>query len=222
MLSQGPVKPGETPEAPRTTIFHEMIHQWVGMIDAPMGVSSWFSEGLTTYYQDLLQVRGGFETLSNYQSAINKLFESYYTSKARNWSADAITKVGFSDEEVRHTPYLRSALYFYDLDARIRQKSRGKRTLKDMIFPMFISREKGEKFDTSKWISMVVAELGPQEEDHFEKLVIDGSLTIEPRADLFGPCFARQVASFNHDGKVISGYRWALKRGIRETVCRAY
>ncbi|MGC4249880.1 MAG: hypothetical protein QM605_00005, partial [Sphingobium sp.] len=45
MLSQGPVKPGETPEAPRTTIFHEMIHQWVGMIDAPMGVSSWFSEG---------------------------------------------------------------------------------------------------------------------------------------------------------------------------------
>lgn len=211
MLSRGPLKPGEPRTEPRTTLFHEMIHQWTGGIEAPQGVSSWFSEGLTTYYQDLLQLRGGFQSVAEYQANINDLAEAYFTSKARNWSADAITKVGFSDEEVRHTPYKRSAMYFYDLDARIRAQSNGKRNLDSLMFPMFVSREKGTRFDQAAWIAMVTKELGPGEKGRFERLILAGTDTLDPRSDMFGPCFAR----------VADSYRWARVKTVPDARCGA-
>jgi hypothetical protein len=220
MLSRGPLKPGEPRVAPRLTLFHEMIHQWVGFIDAPQGESSWYSEGLTSYYQDLLPLKGGFITLDEYEAAINRLAEDYFTSKARNWSAAEITKVGFGDEEVRHTPYRRSALYFADLDARIRAHSGGKRSLDSLLFPMFMAREKGMKFDTAKWEAMVVAELGPVEKERFERLILQGSDTLEPRADTFGPCFERKATMFAKDGKEIPGFIWVRVTGVPDATCR--
>lgn len=222
MLARGPLEPGEARVAPRLTLFHEMIHQWVGGIEAPQGVSSWFSEGLTNYYEKRLPMRGGFISLDAFGKEINALAEEYFTSKARNWSAEAITKIGFTDEEVRHTPYRRSALYFYDLDARIRAHSGGKRTLDSLMFPMFLAREKGQRFDQARWIAMVTTELGPEEKGRFERLILEGSDTLEPRDDAFGPCFTRQATSFTKDGKRIPGYRWVRAAGVPDARCRAY
>lgn len=219
MLARGPLKPGEPPVAPRSTLFHEMIHQWVGNIAEANGIASWFTEGLTNYYQDLLMLRGGFITPAQYGSAIDTLAEEYFTSKARNWSAAAIAKVGFADEEIRHTPYRRGALYFYDLDARIRAKSGGRRTLDSLLFPMFLAREKGRRFDNAAWIAMVAAELGPEEKGRFERLVIDGTDTLDPRSDAFGPCFARRPASFATPHGPVSGYRWIRVAGVRDDRC---
>lgn len=219
MLSRGPLKPGEARVAPRSTLFHEMIHQWVGGIAEPNGIASWFTEGLTNYYQDLLMLRGGFISPTEYGAAINTLAEEYFTSKARNWSAVQITKVGFGDEEIRHTPYRRGALYFYDLDARMRAKSGGKRTLDTVLFPMFRAREKGERFDNARWIAMITAELGADERGRFERLILDGSDTLDPRADAFGPCFTRVATSFAKDGKTIPGYRWVRVAGVSDNRC---
>ena len=219
MLSRGPSAPGDPDRNPQSTLFHEMIHQWVGGIDAPAGESSWFSEGLTNYYQDVLQLRSGFIDVAEYGDAINDLSEDYFTSKARNWSAEAITKVGFGDEEIRHTPYRRGAMYFHDLDARIRAKSGGKRTLDDLMFPMFLAREKGMRFDTAKWTEMVTAELGPEEQGRFERLILTGTDTLEPRADAFGPCFAREATQFDKDGKRIAGYRWVRVARVPDRRC---
>ncbi|MBB4155578.1 hypothetical protein GGQ80_003503 [Sphingomonas jinjuensis] len=216
MLARGPLAPSETAVAPRSTLFHEMIHQWVGNIQEPNGIASWFTEGLTNYYQDLLMLRGGFVTPAAYQAAINTLAEEYYTSKARNWSAAQITKVGFGDEEVRHTPYRRGALYFYDLDARIRAASGGKRTLDSVLFPMFLAREKGQSFDNARWIAMVTAELGPGEKTRFERLIIDGIDTLAPQSDAFGPCFTRQPATYAGN---VPGYRWTRVVDVPDSRC---
>lgn len=216
---QAPSAPGAPATAPRSTLFHEMIHMWTGAIDAPVGISSWFSEGLTTYYEHVLPMRGGFETVAQYDAAINDLAQRYYTSKARNTSALNITKVGFSDEEVRHTPYVRSALYFADLDARIRAKSGGARNLESLLFPMFLAREKGERFDHAKWIAMVTGELGPQEEARFQRIIIEGSDTLIPAGDAFGPCFQLEPTTFKKDGKDIAGHRWTRIAGVPDANC---
>lgn len=220
MLSRGPLQPGEPRTAPRSTLFHEMIHQWVGSIAEPNGIASWFTEGLTNYYQDLLMLRGGFVTPAEYAAAINRLTEDYVTSKARNWSAARITEVGFGDEEVRHTPYRRGALYFYDLDARIRAHSGGRRTLDSLLFPMFRARERGARFDNARWIAMVTAELGAGEKARFERLILAGTDTLDPRGDAFGPCFARQPARFQKAGAWIPGYRWVRVAGVPDRACR--
>lgn len=220
MLSRGPLKEGEARVAPRITLFHEMIHMWVGGIEAPVGVESWFAEGLTTYYQNELPLRGGFVSLEDYGKEINKLAEGYYTSSARNMSADAIAEVGFADEQVRHLPYQRSALYFADLDARIRARSGGKRNLESLLFPMFEAREKGEIFDHARWIAMVTGELGPRERGRFERLIIQGTDTIRPASDAFGSCFKHKTAVFKRDGKRYPGFRW-VRTPISEAKCMA-
>ncbi|MCW1984349.1 UNVERIFIED_ORG: putative metalloprotease with PDZ domain [Sphingomonas sp. R1F5B] len=209
MLSRGPLAPGEQSEMPSSLFFHEMIHQWTGQIDAPSGISSWFSEGLTTYYEDDLQWRGGFESADAYLAAVNRLARRYFTSKARNMAAADVVKIGFGDEEVRHIVYYRAAMYFHDLDARIRAHSQGQRTLESVLFPLFLSREQGARFDTEAWLAAIVRELGDESErDRFKRLILDGTDTLDPLSDTFGPCFARVAAQWDTPHGRVDGWQW--------------
>lgn len=222
MLSRGPLKPGEPRVAPQDTLFHEMIHQWVGGIEAAQGVSSWFSEGLTTYYTHVLPMRGGFQSLDQYRDSINELTRDYFINKARNWSADAIVKVGFGDDQIRHLPYQRGALYFADLDARIRMKSNGKRNLESLLFPLFKEREQGRRFDHARWIELVTQELGPEEKGRFERLILAGTDTLDPLPGAFGPCFTRKATTYDAGGKPVTGYEWVRVPGVADSRCRRW
>src|SRR5690606_18726519 len=110
MLSRGPARPGEAASGPRSTFLHEMIHQWVGGIEGPPGVTSWFSEGLTSYYTNLLPLLGGFGSVKEYGEGANEIARSYYTNPAREWSAEDIAAAGFGDEKARRVPYQRGTL----------------------------------------------------------------------------------------------------------------
>ncbi len=223
MLSRGPARPGENDgEGPRSTFFHEMIHLWVGGVEGPQGVTSWFSEGLTTYYTALLPMHGGFGSVAEYGDAINEIAKSYYASPARNWSAERIVEVGFADGDVRHVPYWRGALYFADLDSQIRAASGGRRTLHDFIREIFYAREREEyAFDHAKWIELVTKETGREAAEEFKSVILEGE-TIAPAADAFGPCFERRSAAFDTaDGKA-DGFEWVRVAGISDEICRAY
>lgn len=222
MLSRGPLKPGETPAAPRRTLFHEMIHQWVGGIEAPQGVSSWFSEGLTTYYEYILPFRGGFEDGAAYLVGINRLARDYYTNPARGMSAREIAKVGFGDDRIRHMPYQRGAFYFADLDARIRARTAGKRNLETLVFQIFRERQSGQRFDHDRWIEAISAILGKSEGDRFAHVIIDGADIDTPANDAFGPCLERVPTQFGTDRGPIAGYSWNFRAGIEPGACRTW
>jgi hypothetical protein len=85
---------------------------------------------------------------------------------------------------------------------------------------MFLAREKGMKFDTAKWETMVSAELGPEEKGRFERLILQGSDTLEPRPDAFGPCFERKATMFTKDGKEIAGFAWVRVPNMPDAKCR--
>jgi hypothetical protein len=160
MLSQCVAPRDSANTETRETFAHEMVHQWVGQIEGPPGVTPWFHEGLTTFYTRLLPMRGGFVSLDEYLRSINQSAESYYTSPGRGFSADSIARLGFGSENIRHVPYHRGALYFADLDARIRAASDGRRKLDDMVLTLFQRRQGGERIDQDTWVAAVTAELG--------------------------------------------------------------
>ncbi|HEY4546975.1 MAG TPA: hypothetical protein VIG90_11210 [Pedomonas sp.] len=222
MLSRGPLEPGEAAVAPRTTLIHEMLHQWTGGIDAPHGISSWFSEGLTTYYQTILPARGNFETLDEYEAAINDLASDYYSNPALRMSAAEITKVGFSDAVIRHMPYQRGALYFADLDARIRAKSGGARTLETLLFQIFRERESGHRFDHARWLELITQELDEGERERFERVILEGAEVLQPASNAFGPCFARLAARYSVAGETREGFRWVRVPTVPEDQCRVW
>ena len=219
MLSRGPARPDESTDGPKGLFFHEMIHQFVGGIEGPVGVTSWFSEGLTSYYTTLLQFRGGFGSLDEYAEDINGVFRRYWTSPARNWSAERIVETGFGDERVRHTPYVRGQLYFADLDARIRAHSGGKRSLDAVLRETFARRERGDAFDHAAWIGIVEAEAGPEAGAFFESVILEGD-TIVPASEAFGPCFERRPVVLEIEGRGVDAYEWVRRDGVSEAFCR--
>jgi hypothetical protein len=214
-----PPKPGAT--APHGTLAHEMTHQWVGGIAEPDGVNSWFSEGLTTYFSGLIPKRGGFASLDDWTREINSMTRGYYAFPARTWSAAKIAEAGFGDENIRHIPYSRSALYFADIDAKIRAKSHGKRRLEDALQPIFKSRETGLRFDHAAWTAFLKKELGAEEAQRWRRTVIDGEL-FTPGEHAFGPCFERRPKAFTFDGQSLDGYEWVRVAGVPEAQCLAW
>jgi len=193
---------------------------WVGQVEGPQGVSSWFSEGLTSYYTLVLPLRGGFETVEEYADGINRLAERYYTSPAIRMSAEAIAEVGFGDEAIRSTPYSRGAVYFADLDARIRARSEGSRSLDDLMRKIFHRRQDDPdyNFDHDAWIEAITAELGPEAAAEFNARIIEGELII-PVSDAFGPCFERRPETYKTGEKQMEGYLWVRKSGVPEEHC---
>lgn len=220
MLSRGPLKPGEASEAPRSTLFHEMIHQWVGGIDAPQGISSWFSEGLTTYYEYVLPFRGGFVGLEAYRDGVNKLARDYFTNPARGMSAADITRIGFGDDRIRHMPYQRGAFYFADLDARIRARSKGESNLDTLVFQIFRARQAGVKFDQDYWVKAVSRFLGTDEGPRFRRLILEGEDMANVAGDSFGPCLYAVPTKFGTEEGESQGYSWAIRQGIDARQCQ--
>jgi hypothetical protein len=215
----GEPKPGA--HAPHGTLAHEMIHQWTGGIAAPDGINSWFSEGLTVYYSALLPKRGGFETLDDYARDINNIAKGYYGFPARTWTAAKIAEAGFGDENIRHIPYDRSALYFADLDAKIRARTHGKNRLEDELQPIFRSRERGVRFDHDAWKAFVEKELGPGAAAQWEKVVLNGEMIV-PDAHAFGPCFELKPATYRFEGADVDGYEFVRVKSIPDAKCQAW
>ncbi len=226
MLSGGPNSGDSTNgAAPRGTFIHEMIHMWVGGIEAPDGIASWFSEGLTSYYSLVLPVRAGYENPEEYLQGINQLAENYFTSPGISMSAQDITAVGFTNEYIRRTPYYRGTMYFADLDAQIRRKSQGARDLNAVVQEIFATRlqDKNFVFDHDAWKEALTTELGPQAVAEFESRIIEG-VPMVPDSDAFGPCFERVAASFTESeagkpGQAVPGYRWVRRTGVPDTQC---
>ncbi|MEA1940769.1 MAG: hypothetical protein U9P68_00840 [Pseudomonadota bacterium] len=219
MLSRGPAGADDEDDDPQGLLFHEMIHGFVGGIEGPGGVTSWFSEGLTSYYTTQLQLRGGYWSLQDYIERINFVAEEYYTNPARNWSAERIVEVGFSDNFIRHLPYRRGELYFADLDSRLRAASGGARDLDTLIEAVFLRRKGGWTFDHDAWRSVLERELGPEAVAMFDAVVLDGTQTLAPAPDAFGPCLSREPAIYERGGETFQGYRWVRAGGVSDSEC---
>lgn len=221
MLSQASAPRDPKANGPRRTLAHEMMHQWTGGIEAPQGVSSWFSEGLNTYLTAVVPKRGGFTSIADYTDEVNEIAEGYYGVAARTWSAEKIAKAGFGDEHIRHVPYNRGALYFADIDARIRAKSGGKRRLEDALQPLFKAREAGQRFDHAAWKAFVIREIGLGADKEFEERILEGVL-FKPDSNAFGPCFSLTSKTYTQAGETLEGYAFTRKPGVSDAACKAW
>jgi len=203
----------------RETFFHEMTHQWTGHMQEE---GSWFTEGLTVYYSTILPLRGNLETVDQYGKTINELALKYYESPSRNWTEEKIDQAGFSNEDARQTPYQRGALYFADLDFKLRVSSGGKVNLDTVLYPLFVARSKGAPLTQDAWETMLTRQLGPDAATDFRRSVIDASKTIVPASGAFGPCFSRESAPASPvaDSPIAGGYRWRRIAAIPDEHCR--
>jgi hypothetical protein len=200
--------PGQTLAGIENTIFHEMTHQWTGHL---AGDPSWFSEGLTVYRAAALPCRAQLMSTADCAAwGINVWAQRYYGSQGRNWSQAKIHEVNFGDETIRTVPYGRGMLYFALLNSEILTKSDGRRDLEDALYPLFIAMRNGQQPDQASFEAILVHELGDEAVTAFHEMVIDGTTTVVPPSDAFGPCLERVTVKLQPKGseRPVDGYEW--------------
>lgn len=125
---------------------HETFHTWnplkMGRIRSPEENTNWFSEGFTTYYQDLLLWQAGLIGDAQYLDSVNRLTRDYHLSPARNSTLQELVNRPRQDQAKGRIPYERGAMLALWLDDEIRRRSSGKSSLDTVMRELFEERKR--------------------------------------------------------------------------------
>lgn len=177
----------------KLTLAHEMVHTFVGGLDTPAGLlSSWYAEGLAVYYERVLPWRAGHISTADFLADLNKTAARYYTDQLNDTPNSQIPARFWADTRVRVLPYDRGSLYFAQLNAELRRRSHGRRSLDDLVLRMIARRHQGQPLDEAAWTSLLRQALGNRGVAQFAAMM-NGKLVL-PAADAFGACFERTTA----------------------------
>lgn len=170
----------------QSLLAHEMTHNWPAM-EGEHGDTAWYSEGAAEYYSILLSHRAGVTTLAQFQEEINDRAAGYYTNPHRGLTNREAAKIFWSDWSAQRVPYGRGFMYLAMVDAQIRARSKGKRSLDDVVVPMFVSKKQGKTPSIDDWLQLATAEIGPRAKRDYEAMVA-GKMLVPPK-NSFAPCF---------------------------------
>lgn len=177
----------------RLTLAHEMFHTFQPFIAQPAGLeSSWFGEGLATFYQARLPFRFGMITPEAYLADVNWTAARYYTSAMAKVPNSEVPKRFWADTRIRTLPYDRGMLYFAAVDDAMRKASAGARSLDDLMFAMLALEKAGKAPANADWEKLLAENLGHRSVEEF-RAYLNGAMPL-PASDAFGPCFRRTTA----------------------------
>ncbi|KQX25047.1 MULTISPECIES: M61 family metallopeptidase [unclassified Sphingomonas] len=184
---------GSDAEKIKLTLAHEMFHTFQPFIARPAGLeSSWFGEGLATFYQARLPFRFGMITPEAYLADINWTAARYYTSAMATVPNREVPRGFWADTRIRTLPYDRGMLYFATVDDAMRKASGGAKSLDDLMFGMLALEKAGRTTDNGDWEKLLAEHLGPSAVEDF-RAYLNGAMPL-PASDAFGPCFRRTTA----------------------------
>ncbi len=223
-LPVGSADPAE--EAPRESIAHEMTHMFVGdLAGGPSSGSPWFTEGLTVHYTRLVLLRAGLWPVSAYEASVNNTARGYYSNRYRTESAASLDRLGFSAGigagGAQNVPYTRGSLYFAMVDQKIRQASAGRRSLDDVMLPLFDARRHGKPFDREMLVLALAKEYGPSARTDFDAIIVRGE-TVVPPAGSFGPCLERRPTRIAAPDGEVEGFAWVRVPSVPDARCRQW
>ncbi|WP_246623305.1 peptidase M61 [Sphingomonas colocasiae] len=174
----------------RLTLAHEMFHTFQPFISQPAGLeSSWFGEGLATFYQARLPFRFGMLSAEDYLADINWTAARYYTSSMATAPNAQVPLRFWADTRIRTLPYDRGMLYFVTVDDALRKASGGRTSLDTLMLAMLAIEKAGKATTNADWEALLAGHLGQAAVADF-RAFLDGRMPV-PASDAFGPCFRR-------------------------------
>ncbi len=192
MVGYGPER--DSAERMRGLFAHEMVHHWVKSLDGPFGTSSWFGEGMAEHYARRILLTSGLFSPEAFVGDVNRTALRYYTNARNRVPNDSIAASFWEDSRIRNLPYDRGSLYLADLDAKLRARSNGTRSVDDLLFAMMDRRGRGLPVDVAAWRELISGALGESGVADFEAM-LSGRIIV-PASGAFGPCFARRTADW--------------------------
>ena len=219
---------------------HETFHTWnpgkIGYIPGSDYPVSWFFEGFTVYYQNLMLLRAGLEQVPDYVAAINTEMRDYELNEGRDVPLTEFIRRHSADHSVlNQLDYRRGAVLGLWLDATIRNEGRNKRSLDDFMFNLMKQNEDYEQhhrgrplaLTNDRIIRLASKYFNSESVAQFRRYVENGG-TIRVPQQALGPCvesYTEQIPKFDlgfdrnsTDTKAVSGVKTeseAFKAGLR-------
>jgi predicted metalloprotease with PDZ domain len=166
---------------------HEMVHVFMNGLDR----ESWFEEGIAVMYQSRAPYLAGLFYPTQYIDDINKTARTYYSNVRYDMPMAEATKEFWTDARARLQSYVRGGLYFYQLDAKLKAKTNGKRGLDQVLHDFIAARNAGRSVTVQDFISLVARDLGPEAEADYQAMMAGKRIVVPENA--FGRCFRRKT-----------------------------
>jgi predicted metalloprotease with PDZ domain len=175
---------------------HETFHTWnplkMGRIRSPQENTNWFTEGFTTYYQDLLLWQAGLIDEVQYLDAVNRFIRDYHFSPARNAALQELITRSRQDQAKSRIPYERGAMIALCLDDDIRRHSNGKSSLDTLMRELFDERKHHADLSKERIFAAIGRHVDAGILDKIREQV-DSGTTIEAPQKVRVPCAQRVV-----------------------------
>jgi hypothetical protein len=165
--------------ATRFGLAKAMVRRWIGgdagvRFEGPEAGWRWFTEGFAAHFARAVLLRAGRCTLDEIAEDLR-------------------------DREGARSDEDRGMLYAADVDAAVRAKSGGRRSLDDLLLALLERARAGAKageattppLPAGGWREIVGAELGPEAQARYDAAIVRGE-AFAPPPDAFGPCFKRE------------------------------
>ncbi|MBM3276173.1 MAG: M61 family metallopeptidase, partial [Candidatus Sericytochromatia bacterium] len=151
LVMQGPLEAGTRPDGFFCMVAHEIVHAWNGRRLSPQGMGRgcdywrpahttalWLLEGGTEYYANVLCLRSGMHDQTTFYQNIAELITGYERTPGRlvtTLEEASFITWNFGDDRWNGAInyYLKGALTCWALDAEIRDRTDGERSLDDVI-----------------------------------------------------------------------------------------
>lgn len=123
------------------TLAHETFHTWnpgkIGYWPGSDYPISWFYEGFTTYYQDVMLFRAGLMPFPDYVAAVDKNLREYELGEGTDISLQEFIRRHSADQSVlNQLDHRRGAVLATWLDATIRRETGNRSSLDNLMFDL--------------------------------------------------------------------------------------
>ena len=137
-------------------VAHERLHKWFGGFlkhGSQENYNKWFLEGFTDYYTYYLNYLNGIIDFEEYLKSYNDCLEEYFSLPTVYATNEVIANNFWKGEVFERLPYLRGRIFAYELDNKIKEKTKDRMCLDDVIKYMIkISYNKDIEFSTEFFI----------------------------------------------------------------------
>jgi predicted metalloprotease with PDZ domain len=165
---------------------HEMTHNWPSLEGRP-GDTSWYAEGTAEYYSGLLSLRAGAISPQELLERVNERAVAYYTNPLQRLTNRQAEEIYWQDTRAQRVPYGRGFMYLAKVDAEIRAKSNGRRSLDDIAKELYRREATGKPYGIAAWLELVSRELGAQAKPEYDDMA--AGKPIVPPSSALATCF---------------------------------
>lgn len=164
---------------------HEMVHVFMGGLDP----ESWYEEGLAVSYQSRALFMTGMIDSNTYIADVNQTARTYYSNLRSDMPMKEATAQFWTDARARLQSYVRGGLYMDQVNAELKAKTGGKRSLDTVMHEFIAARNAGQPVTIDAWLKLLARDLGPRAVADNTAMLAGKRLMLPSSA--FGPCFKR-------------------------------